>query len=97
MTNEEIAIKLGLEGGLYVDINLMSIFGNSYSASKHHYAVVKGIVYAVGNGKFIPSKDELYSLTATCKRIGKYKEGKHYKDVIRNDISYAEIKKLLKL
>jgi hypothetical protein len=78
MTDKEKATKLGMEGMLYVDINLMSIFGRSWSATKHHYAVIDGIVYAVGNGKINASGDDLHNITASCKKIGKYNPEKKY-------------------
>lgn len=97
ITEKQKAIILKMEGGLYVDISMLSILGNSWSISKSHYAVIDGIVYAVGNGKMQKTGDELHNITASCKRIGKYSPNKVYKDIVRQNLTYKQIKKLFRL
>lgn len=82
-----------LEGGLFVEIFLLSIFGKSWGLQKVYYTVEKGVVYEVCNGNKYPTGDKLLEVSSTCRRIGDYDPEMRYEMEIR-DFSYAQINRL---
>ncbi len=87
-------LKPKLEGGLFVEISMSNLSGDSFHFRKDWYAVIDGIVYEIGDGRKYPTGDTLFNLNSDCKRVGNYNEKIIHK-TINKTYSYSEIKKLL--
>ena len=82
-----------LEGGLFVEIFLCSIFGKTWGLQKVYYTVEGGAVYDVSNGRKDPTGDRLIEISSACRRIGDYDPEVRYEMEIR-DFTYAQINRL---
>ena len=92
--NQYLAKKY--EGKLFVCIDLLKSFGNSYTINKDYYTVKNGIVYMVNDGKEFATGDKLLSIQTNCKQIGIYYPNKIYKRIMKT-YTYSEFKKLNRL
>lgn len=89
----EVYIAKELEGGLFVEFSITSIFAQSWSLAKHFYTVENGIVYEVGNGRHGATGDTALSIKASCYRLGDYDPSKTYEIKIR-EFTFEEMNAL---
>jgi hypothetical protein len=87
-------LKPKLEGGLFVEISMSDIFGDSFHFRKDWYTVIDGIVYEVGDGRKYSTGDTLFNVYSDCKRVGKYNEKIIHKTLTKT-YKYSELKKLI--
>lgn len=98
-TDAKIEQYLGeqFEGGLFAEISITSIGGETFLARRDLYTVLDGVCYEIGNGRLFPSGDTMLNIQSSCHRIGKYDPNKKYKFTVSRSYTYAEMKKLFKL